>query len=507
MLSFDAVESPLSFGVVKQILSVTGLARETTDLQLARSLRIISPLDERLAASVRAGSTSLTDAATSTEQIRFFQHRRADRSFIRLAQHISELHGPLEIRVGGASAVDPASREFLRLAAAVAGWRVAYTEQRDGSPEYLPDGCETRVLLALQKPSEDNNAHVLWASAFDYVNAGDAWTAVRLGRVLASVEQSSRVWNLLALSFAMLNEPEAAEYYYDAWFAGGDTLDQVRALYGKAMLYARHHHAGIRDLERSGALLDEAFGLIQSMPADVQAGESLIFEEVFNRNGFALVEFRRGHVAEAVALLDSGISRLTQTSEKVAIHRSVLIHNVAQCYKQLGQLDAAIRTYEQLLSVDPHMPEYWLEAAKCYAADGRFTEAVDRCERAIKLDDALSTSWSLKGCYLGDAGMAEAAAAAYRQAAALAPDQQSHGIDAAYYSLVAGDLASAISALRSVRPALLNESGMERYISLLAQIDLGRGHRNDAVGRLREALDAMPNSSVLRKNLETALQA
>ncbi|WP_344647062.1 tetratricopeptide repeat protein [Cryptosporangium japonicum] len=485
---------------MKQILQYFGLTPDNRDPLITPSLRLFYPLDDQLAAFVRAGAISLTDAATSAEQIRFFQQRRADRHHVKVSELIASTHGPVTIRIGNCSAIDTPSRAFLQLAAAVAGWTVTYTEEPTGAVPASPSAAETRLLDAVHERRIRAEADLVWRSAFEYVNVGDAWTGVNLGRRLAAVEPSARVWNLLALSFAMLNESENAQFYYDKWAADGDDVDEIRALYGKSMLYARHHPDGLRDLDECARILDSAYAIIQRLDPATRAEDTMVFDEVFNRNGYALVLYRRGEVDEALALLENGIGRLTQTGEKVAIHRSVLIYNLAQCHKQLGRIDDAIATYQRLLDVDPFMPEYHLESAKCLAAADRYDEAVAACRTAIDLDRTLPVAWTLLGLYLGESEHFADAAAAYERAAALDPAHRPVRIDAAYYWILAEEVEKASAALDSVPTDRLADSEFERYASLLAEVHLRRGDDELAVETLTSALKRLPDSTTLREN-------
>lgn len=502
MLAFDARRSVISFGIVKAVLAQLGLDPAECDAQVARALRLIFPLDVDLAARVRGATTSLTDSATPSEQIRFFQQQRADRAFVTIARWITDERGPIEIVIGSVSELDRPSRDFFRLATATAGWRVTYTDGLTGAAEEPIPPAEAALEGAIARLPDRAAAEELWRRAFDYVNAGDAWTAHEVGRRLVETDRSVRVWNLLALASAMLGRTIEADFYYDRWIADAEGLDRVRACYGKAMLYARHHPVGLRDLEVSGRLLREAHTIIERLPPSVRADDTTVFEEVFNRNGYALVEFRRGNVSAALSLLEDGIARLTMTGEKVAIHRSVLIYNLAQCFASQGRLDRAIETYEALLDVDPHMPEYWLEAAKCLAARGQTERAIAFCRRALRLDDALATAWSLLGKYLSDTDAFGDAADAFDRAALMDPRSAPYRLDAAFCLLMDGRPLDARDRLAGVRPSSLPEHELVRHASLLAEIHLRDGDPSSAAIVLERALERAPGSAQLRANLE-----
>lgn len=501
-----STHSPISFGVVKTVLQHFGVTPDMHPDDLSLSLRLLYPLDTKLAAKVRAGSTSLTDAATSNEQIRFFQHQRARRSYIKIAQYVRRTFGPIEIHVTDALTLDGPSRDFLDAAVRVGGWSVQLRFDSDvHAPGPLFFAEEQALLDMLSSSSRSDHAGQIARLAFDYVNSGDAWTALNLGQLLQEIEQSPRVWNLMALAHAMLDETVPAEFYYDRWSTSGGPLDAIRALYGKAMLYARHHPASLRSLDRSDELLNEAYTLIHQLDPQDRDDDGVVFDEVFNRNGFALILFRRGNVDEAIRLLRWGIERLTQTGEKVAIHRSVLIYNLAQCYKQIGNLTAAIATYIELLDVDPHMPEYHLEAAKCLASAGDYGAALKACQQAVELDESLASAWGLIGVYEGELNSHQAAAQAHARAASLDPASYAHPTNLVYSLILAERMDEAIHHIDGWIHSALPREDAERRASLSAEISVRQGRYADALESIEAGLALFPDSDTLAANREAIL--
>jgi hypothetical protein len=135
---FVAQSGTISFGIVKSILRSYGVTSEVRDPTLRQALRIIWPLDEVLAERVRSDSASLTDAATSAEQIRFFQRQRALRSYVKIARWIGSEHGDVRIRIERADLLDEPSRDFLQVASTVAGWGVHLRLDEDRADAVAP---------------------------------------------------------------------------------------------------------------------------------------------------------------------------------------------------------------------------------------------------------------------------------------------------------------------------------------------------------------------------------
>ena len=129
-LSINApAASPIAFGLVKELLMKVGCGPETPHPRFAQSLRLYFPLDLALADRVRASSVSLTDGATASEQIRYFQRRRLRRNHIMVARHVAAHCGDIQVEIGRCHDIDEPSREFLDLASSVAGWNISYVAE------------------------------------------------------------------------------------------------------------------------------------------------------------------------------------------------------------------------------------------------------------------------------------------------------------------------------------------------------------------------------------------
>lgn len=151
-----------------------------------------------------------------------------------------------------------------------------------------------------------------------------------------------------------------------------------------------------------------------------------------------------------------------------------------------------------IIAVDPYMPEYRLEAAKCYADDNRLRDAVAAVRDALELDDTLAAGWALLGLYRGQLGQATEAAAAYRQAATLDPEKRTYVLDAAYNLVLSGELSQAQELLLPFTPS--TQSEVERWAALAAEIQVRRDNPAGAVQILEGALSRYPTSAALSSN-------
>jgi tetratricopeptide (TPR) repeat protein len=416
-IELHARRHTVGFGVVKEL--VARCRPDGWDEPARLGLRVVLPTADH-----RPGTrASLTDSARYDDQIRFFLKDRSVRAFRNVAQAMARQLGPVTVHVARADALDEGSRLFLRELAVGAGVTVLQAPGAGAGPAppslRSPDGREERIhlLVTAGRALDDDEAAFLKDEAKRYVNVGDAWTAERL--LMRLLDRSDpQVDNMLGLVHTMLGQTVQAEFFYRRWRRSPQPGDRPRADYALAMLYARHHPPALRDLDRTAALLEEAHGdLLGLTPDDLP---DLAFETVFNRNGYALVLFRRGQVDEAIALLESGIRSLPGGRDGVYLHRTVLMYNLAQCYKALGRLGDAVTTYRQLLEVDGFMPEYRMELARCLLDADLVGEAATELETAAAMDPAIAECWSLLGfarMATGDLGGAATAwARAYTQA-------------------------------------------------------------------------------------------
>lgn len=500
MIVVAATSSPIGFAPVKALLAALEVSAEDANTDVGKSMRILHPLDSELASKVRAGA-SLTDAATPDEQIRFFQSQRATRSFVKLADHIKDMFPDIAVTVSSSHLLDAGSKTFFDVAARVSGWIVTYCPAAlSEAVVYQADQNELRILDYFSPSAQAMDVERLQDAAFEYINVGDAWTAKKLGEKLRASNSSPRTWNLLALAHAMLGETLEAEFHYRRWEESGTDLDRVRALYGISMLYARHHPIGLLSIDRSAELLEEAYEIIVNLQPVERSDESVVFDEVFNRNGFALTLFRRGDVDGATEMLRWGIRTLEGTTEKVSIHRTVLIYNLAQCLKQSGNLLEAIKTYEHLTAVDPYMPEYYLEFAKTLATAGEQEAALDACKRALELDDTIAAGWALQGVYQNQKGQHDEAVNSLGEANRLQPDSVDYALDLSYVLALTGSYEAALAVLDNLNPEAMGEAEAERHISLRAEALLNLGLTEKAITILQEGVESYPDSETLQKN-------
>ncbi|QXB87672.1 tetratricopeptide repeat protein (plasmid) [Acinetobacter lwoffii] len=127
--------------------------------------------------------------------------------------------------------------------------------------------------------------------------------------------------------------------------------------------------------------------------------EKLTFEKIFNRNGYALILFKEGKLLDAKLQILECLDNINKyhgddINNKINIHKSVLLYNLAQCYEKLGMIDDAISTFKILLELDPNMDEYYLDLSRCYGVSEQVENAIFACETATKIEPYNYQNWA-----------------------------------------------------------------------------------------------------------------
>lgn len=441
--------------------------------------------------------TSLTDGVGPSGQIRFNLHRRTRRGLIEAAETIQGKFGSSPfLTICNVEDMDSGSAYFLGVAESI--WaersvRRIHCTERDcigvTSDLARPEGIPHSELVEL---------------AWERLRVGDPWGCTILLEDSPPSERNARAHQALATAYVALDRPFEAEVHFLKWIEAGDALDSARGKYGLAMLLARFHVADRRDDSRAAHYLNSALGDLRMAREDSPSLDTT-FEEVFNRNGFALLEFRAGRSDAALALLESGLERLPDSSPRNHLHRSVLLYNIAQVYRRVGEHEQAITMYQALLRLDPNMPEYHCEYALSLMAVGCLGKAIAEVKVALTLDPYVPESHALHGYLSMRAEEFQDALVHYRRACQLSPNFGNiYGY--AYCANECGEYVTALEILAAAEGAHLSNHDRRNLASLNAEILVHLGKPRNALEGLMEALRMLPGDPVLMRNVEVARQ-
>ncbi|EPF4180569.1 tetratricopeptide repeat protein [Vibrio cholerae] len=302
-----------------------------------------------------SNSLSLTDGLSYEEQIRYPMKSRAI-SFSSAIAFIMHQEGTVEIKVPSFS-----SEQLSNFSA---------TSMRCGRLQLNLMSINDNITLTVNEIEllkqitlkKNGDESLIFDSAMKIINSGDIFTAESILEHCCKCFEGFyiRKSNIIGTVKNCLGKSSEAEYYYNNH--DGTLLSKIKSAYPTSMLYLRHHPKSLQNPRMASKLLEHSFTLLQNSEVSTELSiDELDFHRVFNRNGYALILFRDGKVEEAVDLLKWGLSVLGDKCGKFHMHKSVILYNIYQCYKQSGDIAKAHEYIDMVLDIDPMFPEYWLE--------------------------------------------------------------------------------------------------------------------------------------------------
>ncbi|HFZ8993022.1 TPA: tetratricopeptide repeat protein [Citrobacter freundii] len=391
--------------------------------------------------NINRKSLSLTDRIDPDNQIRYFLSGRTLRKIAEFASKIAEKKISELI-------IDPCHIHSVFICHFIKALQRMNVSIQYASLPNLSDQAgltENEIELIQQLIIADRGDRDLLVRCIRQVtNCGDVFSAENLlehGLKYYRNFESEHA-NLIGTIKNCVGKPIEAEYYYKIFKCSDDPLAPVRANYPLAMLYLRHHKPEKRNFEMGKIYLTEAYEYIERGGLDFLEPEEKAFYTVFNRNGYGLVLFREGKINEAIEILNWGMNTLSDESPKHYMHRSVILYNIGQCYKQIADYDSAIQCYQDLLEIDYVFPEYHLEMGLCYKQKGCLKEYKACIEEALRLNPWHSDSHYCLSMLLTEHGDIEAAEHHARMAWELSGDDMTaynyaytQSINGKYYNL------------------------------------------------------------------------
>ena len=487
---------PVAFGPAKALIGLLE-AERILPVSVRRSI-LHRFADEDTAAE----AVSLTDGASLEGQIRYSLSERTNRVFAAYADAVSRtVDGPVHLRVTAAEHLDEGTRALLALLAQIDGWSVSLEPGRPQGRAHHASGTREQRIQWLHAAESLTEPEAAWmiAQAQEYLHVGDAWTALALLEPLAVGYGRPSLHQVLAVGNVMLGHPERAERHYQAWADLGGPLDRARAKYGQSMLYARHHQPYLHSATRAAQLLDSALADLELVGPELE--DEARFDRIFNRNGYALLQFRAGEAAAATAFIDQALADLDDSSERNHLHRSVLLYNRAQILRRTGRSAEAVPQYRALLDIDPYMPEYHMELAQCHMEAGDWRSAAEELDLARDIDPWIPEGHALRGQVATAAGEPGLALDCHRRAWRLAPQRADLAYAYAYALSECEDWQGVLDTLAGFDPTAVRGE-LRADISVCtaeALLNLGRAH--DAMELLEEAAELSADDEAILENL------
>ncbi|SHF14892.1 Anaphase-promoting complex, cyclosome, subunit 3 [Seinonella peptonophila] len=489
-------EQTVSFAPVKALLDHIGYQpKQTYELN---GMKLFNPRRRG-----QINENSLTDSQDSSHQLRFFVKDRVIRNLIKIA-HCALESRRFHVYLYHAKHLDEGSKLFFEAAEQLSLIQLSLVyEKQAPSPSivYQPNRDEQRLHMLTSVPRQlsDEEQKFIYQWAREYIACGDAWTGKRLLLRLMEEQIHPDYCYYLGITYTQLDETINAEYYLNLIPKNGKPRDIVGSYYVLSMLYARHHPKYLLSIDRAEQFLQQAYDILLNL--DAKGDETIEFQRIFNRNGYALILFRRQKIGEAVQFLQQGIEKLDRyKNEQASLHQSVLIYNLAQCYLRLKRFEPAINVFKRLIQIDPNYPENHLELAYCYLEMGNPEKAIHHLEVARRLDPFIAETYGLLGYISLQRGQWHDSIMHYKKAVQLSLGEASFTYDYAYALSEQGDYQKCFELIENHESPISDEQLLEDFISLKAESLCNLDQFEQALSVLQTGQTILPESEKLKVN-------
>ncbi|GIN59540.1 hypothetical protein J8TS2_38590 [Lederbergia ruris] len=341
-----------------------------------------------------------------------------------------------------------------------------------------------------------NEVHDL---ALQFLSVGDAWTSIKLLKRILEINKNDEYLYDLGIAYTQIGETETAAYYLYKSKEFGKFNRVIDANYVLSMLYTRHHPRYLQSLQKAENLLQEAYSLFDDKEED--------FHKIFNRNGYALILFKRGQIEKAISILKNGIKQLrtnTSLQNKVTLHESVLLYNLAQCYTKLNLFEEASLAFEELIRIDPYYPENRLEYAKLLLNHGDEEVAIKQLNVASELNPNLPEIYSIYGYLYTQRENFQLAESHYLKAFQLSNEKFEYLYDLIYTMTLNNKYQECYSLIKDTRIDVLSLNDQE-YVDLFtieAECLFNLGKKEEAIDIMRSCIERFPTNENLKVNIQ-----
>lgn len=289
---------------------------------------------------------------------------------------------------------------------------------------------------------------------------------------------------------------EAAQVYLEARVRTTDPQIQMQSAYGEALLRTRHFDPARRDHRKAKAWLQTALTIAGLLPD----AEDRAVAQTFYSNALALVEVHLGHPEAALRLVSEGRERLDKALEddQWRLHRSVLGHNLARVYSQLGALDAALVEYDRAVATDSCYPDYYLERGNVRRRLGDSRGALADYTRAIDVGLPCPQATYNRGDLELELGHLDAARRDFDRTLELDDSYVDAWLNRASVHLTTGALADAAA---DISAGLERDPGNGHLYCLRGTVAAAHGDDDGAAADFFRALELEPNLAAAWANL------
>ncbi|XP_022719001.1 probable UDP-N-acetylglucosamine--peptide N-acetylglucosaminyltransferase SEC isoform X2 [Durio zibethinus] len=172
--------------------------------------------------------------------------------------------------------------------------------------------------------------------------------------------------------------------------------------------------------------------------------------------------------------------------------------NMANAWKEKGDIDAAIRYYMIAIELRPNFADAWSNLASAYMRKGRFNEAAQCCRQALQLNPLLVDAHSNLGNLMKAQGLVQQAYSCYLEALRIQPTFAIAWSNLAGLFMDSGDLNRALQYYKEA--VKLKPTFPDAYLNL-GNIYKALGMPQEAIVCYQRAVQTRPNNPIALGNL------
>ena len=419
MIQINCYPSPFVFQPLENLLKqINWLPQELDDYL---TLFLIDPRNKEYKAYRK--ESHLTDAQDQENQLRFLTGHETERKLRNLARKVVA-HLEKEQLVFNLEPRFELSDKLLffiqQLNLFLPG--IARIEFKIPASRVLALSAEEELFFSSTSIKVERAEEII-NIASDCMYAGDYWTAINFLLAIRDLPlpqyTTTEIFEKLAFCHRVMGDIFEATFYNEAALRSGNFKQRNRARYSLAMLNLKNYPMQFKRIELAEKYLQEAYAEMEITEYDPQKKE---VDLIFNRNGYALVLYRKGQVEEAVGLVNNGITRLDEIDTSYAkFHQSVLYYNLFQCNQAEKEYELAEKNIKHLISTDKKYPQYYIHLANFYARQSKTKKAIESIETGIEEAADYYRLYYFLGFFRYVDGQLERAITAFKKALELNP--------------------------------------------------------------------------------------
>lgn len=411
--------SPFVFNPINDLLQQINWRPEELDDYLA--LYFLNPTSQKY--KMYRQHSHLTDAQSREDQLRFLGNSEVDRKLLHLARTIVQTVDGQKI----VFAIEPNFHLHEKLLFFINNLNIYSSQIAEiiFEPKHhkVQQMSSVETLYFSSPKQRAENAEKIINIAKDCIHAANYWTAINFLLSIRDLDLppaiNAEVMEQLALSYRAVDAIFEAKFYNEALIRVGNLNQRKKARYSLAMLHTRNFPNKFKSLDIAADYLNVAYKELSEAEYD-EATKGV--DMVFNRNGYALVLFRKGKVDEATTIVENGIAKLDLIDTASAkFHQSVLFYNLFQCYVAQKQYDKAADTLKGLLEKDHKYHPYYVHLANFYIRQDNPIDALVTLEKGIGQTPSFYLFHYIKGTILYETEDKAAAIESFKTALHLNP--------------------------------------------------------------------------------------